>query len=267
MQAIESWLAQAEAHRRETGKPLVSLCYAQSLDGSITARRGEPTALSGQESSRLTHQLRAAHDAILVGVGTVLADNPRLTVRLAQGRQPQPVILDSHCRTSLDARLLREHPLPAWIATTQAAPSERRLALESARGRLLVLPAGSQGRVDLPALLDCLAEMGVNSLMVEGGANVITSFLSQHLADQVVLTIAPVFLGGLHTFDGARANSLDVAQDVISRTGVQANSLDVAQDVILRTAGQANSLSYKGIRLNNVRYEILGEDLIVFGQL
>jgi len=259
MQAIESWLAQAEAHRRETCRPLVSLCYAQSLDGSIATRRGEPTTLSGQESSRLTHRLRAAHDAILVGVSTVLADNPRLTVRQVQGRQPQPVILDSHCRTPLDARLLCEHPLPVWIATTQAAPNERRIALESAGVRLFVLPSDSRGRVDLPALLGCLSEMDVNSLMVEGGANVITSFLSQRLADQVVLTIAPVLLGGSHIFDGAEAVSL--------RTAGQANSPDVAQAVSLRHTGQANSLSYKGIRLKNVRYEVLGEDLIVFGQL
>jgi len=91
----ERWLAQAWRHHQDTGRPLVGLCFAQSIDGCLAAQRGQPTALSGPASARLTHQLRAAHDAMLVGVGTVLADNPHLTVRHVAGRSPQPVILDS----------------------------------------------------------------------------------------------------------------------------------------------------------------------------
>src|SRR5512133_2370683 len=88
------------------GRPLVTLSYAQSLDGSLAAQRGTPLALSGPQSMELTHRLRAAQDAILVGIGTVLSDNPRLTVRLVEGSQPQPVILDSHLRFPLNANLL-----------------------------------------------------------------------------------------------------------------------------------------------------------------
>ena len=79
---FENWLSLADRHLEKTGRPLVGLCYAQSLDGCLTVRRGQPTALSGAQTKRLTHQLRAAHDAILVGSGTVLADQPQLTVRL-----------------------------------------------------------------------------------------------------------------------------------------------------------------------------------------
>ena len=93
-------------------RPSVTLTYAQSLDGSITTQRGKPTAISGKESLLLTHQLRATHDAILVGIGTILADNPRLNVRLAVGPHPQPVILDSQLRFPLDAKLLQNKCSP-----------------------------------------------------------------------------------------------------------------------------------------------------------
>src|SRR5262249_24805677 len=88
-EGIAALVQKAAEHHRYTGRPLVTLSYAQSVDGSIAARPGQPLALSGAQSMTLTHQLRAAHDAILVGIGTVLADNPRLTVRLVEGKNPQ----------------------------------------------------------------------------------------------------------------------------------------------------------------------------------
>jgi 3,4-dihydroxy 2-butanone 4-phosphate synthase/GTP cyclohydrolase II len=207
MPQFEDWLSQADQHRQKTGRPLVGLCFAQSLDGCLAARPGQPTQLSGPQSSHLTHQLRAAHDAILVGVGTLVADDPQLTVRLASGRlasgrlasgqNPQPVILDSRLRTPLQAKLVKRTGQPVWIATTPSADPARKAALEGAGARLLVLPADEQGRVSLAALLEKLAEEGVSSLMVEGGAQVITGFLTQGLADWMAITIAPVLLGGL----------------------------------------------------------------------
>ena len=144
----------------------------------------------------MTHSLRAAHSAILVGIGTVLADDPALTVRLAPGDNPQPVILDSHLRTPPDARLLCGQR-PAWIATTPVgAQSSRRQRLERAGARIFTLPADDAGRVELAALLGCLGAENVRSLMVEGGARILTSFLERGLADYAVITIAPVFLGG-----------------------------------------------------------------------
>lgn len=231
MDIIESWLSQARTHRRTHGRPLVSLCYAQSLDGCISARRGQPTALSGPESSQMTHWLRAAHDVILVGVGTVLADDPQLTVRLVEGENPQPVILDSRLRTPPSAKLIKTHPKPAWIATTQMADAQQRAVLEEAGARLLMMPADPAGRVQLLPLLERLADLGINSLMVEGGARVITGFLAQRLVDQGILTLAPVFLGGLHA---------------------------VEADDTLR--------SYTP-RLHALGYERLGDDLIVWGKL
>jgi GTP cyclohydrolase II len=228
MHTFEAWLAQAAEHRLRLGRPLVSLCYAQSLDGSITARRGEFTTLSGSESSRLTHRLRAAHDAILVGVGTVLADDPLLTVRLVEGKNPIPVVLDSSLRIPPSCKLLTHHPLAAWIATTAQASLERRAVLQAGGARLLMLEADDAGHVCLPTLLAHLGELGINSLMVEGGAQVITSFLAQGLVDQVALTIAPLFLGGLHAVEGR---------------------LPAAE------------------RLKEIEYEAVGNDLVVWGRM
>ena len=182
------------------GRPFVTLSYAQSLDGSIAARRGATTPISGPEALRLTHQLRAHHDAILVGIGTVLADDPQLTVRLVRGPNPQPIIVDSRLRLPPTARLLGDGR--AWIATTDAADRERQATLEAAGARVVRLPADDTGRVSLPALLAYLHRQRVHSLMIEGGARVIGRVLAERLADRLVLTIAPLLLGGLNAVGG-----------------------------------------------------------------
>jgi GTP cyclohydrolase II len=183
-------------------RPFITLSYAQSLDGSITTRRGEALAISGPESLKMTHQLRAQHDAILIGIGTVLADDPRLTVRLAEGPDPQPVIIDSQLRFPLQARLL-SNPCKPWIATTESASLARQEALEVLGARIIRLPANENWQVSLPDLLIHLGQSGIKSLMVEGGALVISSFISANLADRLVLTIAPILAGGLNAISPA----------------------------------------------------------------
>ncbi len=201
---IEKLTEGAKSHRKRYGMPLVTLSYAQSLDGSIAAVRGKPLALSGSASQHMTHRLRSVHDAILVGIGAVLADNPRLTVRLVEGNDPQPVILDSALRFPLEANLLKRIEKLPWIAATETANADRQTALEKAGARVFYFSPDAEGHVPLLPLLQRLAEEGVNSLMVEGGAGVISAFLSAGLVDQVVLTIAPCFVGGLHAvaFEG-----------------------------------------------------------------
>ncbi len=194
--ALDDLRERAAAYWRATRRPLVTLSYAQSLDGCLTIRAGQPSPVSGPQSRVVTHRLRAAHDAILVGIGTVLADDPNLTVRLVEGDDPQPVIVDSRLRFPLGARLLSAGRQP-WVATVDPADPARRAALESRGVRVLTLPP-REGKVSLPALLDELGRMGITSLMVEGGAQVITGFLRERLADQLVLTVAPVLAGGLH---------------------------------------------------------------------
>jgi 3,4-dihydroxy 2-butanone 4-phosphate synthase/GTP cyclohydrolase II len=145
----------------------------------------------------MTHQLRADHDAILVGIGTVLADNPSLTVRLVNGRDPQPIILDSQLRFPLDAKMLN-NSRPPWIAAVDPIDPARCEKLEAAGATVLTVRPNSRGEVDLTALLSLLRQRGIKRLMVEGGASVITSFLADQMVDRVVITIAPMLVGGLN---------------------------------------------------------------------
>lgn len=175
----------------------MTLSYAQGRDGSIARKRGEPAAISGPESLEMTHRLRAAHDAIMVGIGTVLSDDPQLTVRLAPGRSPRPVVLDGQLRTPLKARLLDERG--AIIFCNATAPTRTEAALTIAGAQIERQP--NEGRIDLATMLAKLAELGVESLMVEGGGEVIASFVDQVLADRVVVTTAPVQLNGYKPID------------------------------------------------------------------
>lgn len=218
-------LNRARARARTGGRPFVTLAYAQSLDGSIAAEPGRPYVLSGEESMRLTHALRAAHDGILIGIGTVLADDPRLTVRLVPGRSPQPVVVDSRLRTPPAARLFAGRG-GAWIATTPEANDDRRAGLEASGARVMRFPAWANGWVDLPALLAALSEQGIAHVMVEGGARIITSFLRARLVDYAVITVAPQFLGGLS------ALSIGDRGDPLPRLGAWA-AHRVGDDLIL----------------------------------
>ena len=222
-------IAKAEAN----GRPFVTLTYAQSLDGSIARADSLPLSLSGSTSAEMTHLLRSSHDAILVGIGTVIVDDPRLTVRLADGKDPQPIILDSRLRCPLDATLLESYRTMPWLATREDAPLERQVELEAAGARVLRLPGRQKdGLIDLQALMDALFEDGVRSVMVEGGARVITELLAARLVDHVVLTIAPTLVGGLPALSGKN--------------------------------GSSNGVHFP--RLQGLGYERAGEDLIVWGR-
>ncbi|MGD9091690.1 MAG: RibD family protein [Anaerolineales bacterium] len=181
-------------------RAFVTLSYAQSLDGSIAAVPGQSLQLSGQAALEMTHQLRAMHDGILVGIGTVLADNPRLTTRLVEGSHPQPVILDTRLRIPLNAKIL-EHPRSVLIVCAEGSHRGRKEALFQTGAELIALPLDRDGFLDLDSLLAILKTRGIESLMVEGGVRVLTKFLRQALVDLLVLTINPRLVGGLHAPD------------------------------------------------------------------
>jgi len=229
-------LTQARARARLRDRPFVTLAYAQSLDGSITTARGERYSLSGPDALRFTHALRARHDAILVGIGTVLADDPELGVRLASGASPQPVIVDSRVRTPNDARVLSRPGRPVWIAATNVAGDRSheqgaRVARVQADGRRIIdCPALPNGWVDLQALLQRLGSEGVEHVMVEGGARIITSFLAARLVDYAVVTIAPQFLGGLPAVDPPARVGLPVPLARLTATWL---SCRVGDDLVL----------------------------------
>ncbi len=186
-----------EPGRTKSGLPYVTLSYAQSIDGSIAYRPGRPLALSCEDSLVFTHRLRSIHQGILVGIGTVLADNPYLTVRHVQGKNPQPIVVDGRLRFPLDAHALKNQRIP-WIATSERPDAEREQVLMRSGVKILRIPSNSNGLIDLAALLRRLIDMRITSLMVEGGAEIITSFLKHQLVDQLVLTISHVHIGGMH---------------------------------------------------------------------
>jgi len=174
----------------------VTVSYAQTLDGRLATRSGNSQWISGPEALRFTHELRAAHDAIMVGVGTVLHDNPRLTVRLADGYNPVRVVVDSALSTPLTAAVLSSDAATnTLIAVTNRAPADRRAAVEALGAQVLLIDSDARGWIDLPALLVALVENGLRSVMVEGGTRLITSLLRAQLVDRLAICIAPMILG------------------------------------------------------------------------
>lgn len=196
-QRIENWLTQNKNAFCSSERPFVTLSYAQSLDGSIALRCDEPLALSGEESLRLTHQLRSMHDGILVGIGTVLSDDPQLTVRHWIGHNPQPIVLDSQLRIPAKARLCCLPDKRCWVLTTV---DDQGTVIEGLE--ITALQGNADGRVCLQRALKLLWSRGIKSLMVEGGASVISAFLKARLVDALVLTITPQFVGGYKAVTG-----------------------------------------------------------------
>jgi riboflavin biosynthesis pyrimidine reductase len=218
-QALLQNLSEARARARGLARAFVTVAYAQSLDGSITVARGQRYALSGPESMQFAHTLRAVHDGILVGVGTVLADDPELTVRLVEGPDPQRIVVDSRLRTPAHSKLLAgPGRRPVWVATASSgrgandvdggddvdisddARRGRTTFLESRGARIVDCPARPNGWVDLGALLRQLAADGIEHVMVEGGSRIITSLIEAQQVDYLIVTVVPQLLGGLPAF-------------------------------------------------------------------
>ncbi len=220
-----------------TGKPFVVMKAGMSLDGKLSYQEGQPGKMTGENSLRRLHGLRNHLDAILIGRGTVVADNPSLTTRLIKkGRDPLRVILDSSLRLSTRSRVLHlDSSAPTLIFCSQSAASQKRKTLEKMEGILLqTVGHGESGGLDLDAVLTHLGKMGICSLLVEGGATVHSSFLRQGLVDRVMLFVAPLFAGSAGT--------------------------SLLSDFFVKDRGQAPML-------NNVVYKRCGEDLLVQGDL
>ena len=198
---------------KTTGLPFVTLKMAMTADGKIATRTGDSQWISSEKSLRLAHELRHRHRAILVGIGTVLADDPQLTVRLADfsrslpvygegqgevgvGRNPMRIVLDSQGRVPLDAAVVRSaEEIRTIIATTDAMSQGKEQALRSAHVEVWRLPA-HDGRVAPRAVIQKLSQEQIDSVLIEGGAEVAWSFVREKLIDKILLVIAPKIVGG-----------------------------------------------------------------------
>ncbi len=178
------------------GLPYVSLKLALSLDGRIATRTGSSKWVTGADARARVHLLRSCHDAIAIGIGTALADDPRLTVRETPGSSPLRVIFDTKLRLPIHSRLVASaSEVPTWVICNADAPSSAEEALSTRGVEVIRAPSSAEGRIDATAALRLLASRGVVTLMVEGGAELAGSILASRLADELHAFLAPILLG------------------------------------------------------------------------
>jgi len=205
IEVVEGILAHEAAHLNEvfikwisTQMPFVVLKSAMSLDGKIAAHTGHSQWITGPKARERVHQLRDCYDAILVGIGTVLADNPNLTTRLpAGGKNPIRIIVDSMARTPLDSQVVKDGLAPTIIVVTPEAEKSKVDALRASGVEVLVIDRNKAG-VDLRQLCKVLGKREITSIFVEGGSSINASFLEENLVDKVQWFIAPKMIGGHH---------------------------------------------------------------------
>ena len=215
-----------------THLPFVQLKLAMSLDGKIATRTGDSKWITGEASRREAHRLRRKFAAVLVGLKTVIVDDPRLTVRHVLGKDPIRVVLDGQGKIAVEATLLRD--AGRTIIATVAMSRDKEQALLDLGVEVWRLPA-DQGQVDLKSLLKRLGEEGIDSVLVEGGGEAAASFLSARLVDKVSFFIAPIIIGG--------------------------------HDAVPAVGGIGSEYVFEGILLHDIEVEQVGQDTLYTGYL
>ncbi|MBO9130420.1 bifunctional diaminohydroxyphosphoribosylaminopyrimidine deaminase/5-amino-6-(5-phosphoribosylamino)uracil reductase RibD [Bacillus sp. 165] len=193
--------------------PFVTMKSASTLDGKIAAHTSDSKWITSEAARADVHQLRHEHGAILVGVNTVMKDNPELTTRIPNGRNPVRVILDSTLKIPLQSRVVTDKQAKTWVFTSAAHSPYKKSALEEL-GVTVFVTSGSD-RVDLVETLQILGEQSISSLLIEGGGEVNASFMEQHLVDKLVLYIAPKLIGGKHASTFLEGAGLDKMSEAI----------------------------------------------------
>jgi len=219
------------------GRPFGILKAAASLDGKISTRTGDSRWITGESARQHVHHLRNEVDAVLVGIGTVLRDDPLLTTRLGipDQRDPTRVIVDNLARLPLRAKVInRSSTAPTILAVSETAPRSRLEALEREGVQIIVVP-GSPRRVSLRNLMEALGKLGFLSVMIEGGAEINASALREGVVDKVLLFLAPILIGG------------KAAPTAVGGDGIE--------------------LLEQAIRLRDVRIERFAEDILIEGYL
>jgi diaminohydroxyphosphoribosylaminopyrimidine deaminase/5-amino-6-(5-phosphoribosylamino)uracil reductase len=231
--AVEVGVCEPEARRLnapyltllQKGRPYIHAKWAMTLDGKIATRSRDSKWISGEASRRVVHDIRGRVDAILVGVGTVLADDPRLTARGHRARIPARIVLDSQGRMPLESQLVATAPeVPTFVFTTAAMPEARREALV-ARGCGVEVVSGSP-RPDLAAVLQRLGQWRFTNLLVEGGAGILGSFLDAGVIDEVHVFIAPVLAGGESALSPIGGTGVEKIAEALRLTKVEVGYFD-----------------------------------------
>jgi diaminohydroxyphosphoribosylaminopyrimidine deaminase/5-amino-6-(5-phosphoribosylamino)uracil reductase len=221
--AVEAGLCAEEAteinagffSRLRLGRPLVTLKLATSLDGRIATRHGESQWITGLSARERAHVLRAAHDAIMVGSGTVLADNPQLTCRLPglDQRSPVRVVVDRYLRIPPTMRLFASaREVPTWLVTSPSADPERRQEHRENGVTVIDVDPAPDGRIELVTALEALGARGVTRLLVEGGGGLAAALMRARLVDRLVWVHAPILIGN-DGIPGIADLGLDVLAD------------------------------------------------------
>lgn len=193
----------------KTGRPFVILKLACSLDGKIATVTGNSKWIGSPRQRHFAHRLRNRVDAVLVGINTVLEDNPRLNVRLKKKNisQPVPVVIDSSLKIDKDSNIFKFHENPV-IATTDVSEADQSL---TERSRVLVVNADERGRVDLNSLMEKLPSLGIQSLLIEGGSRIAGSALNSKIVDKMVFFYSPRLIGGdgMNMFSGLNISRIE----------------------------------------------------------
>ncbi len=226
-------LNEAYFKHKTTGLPFVTVKLASSLDGKIATRSGDSRWVTGEQARRFVHQLRDRSNAVMVGIGTVLADDPALTTRLdgSPGRDAQRVIADSAARTPPDAQVITaDSGAGCLIATTTTAAQERVTALEQAGAEVLRLPT-KNNKVDLHSLMEELGRRDVMSLLVEGGATLAGALLAEGLVDKLLMFYAPKIVGDKDALGAIAGLAVSQMSDALS---VEITDIErIGEDVLI----------------------------------
>lgn len=189
-------LLEAYTYHRQHGVPFTTIKVAQTLDGQIATKTGHSQWISGPASRKYAHLLRKQHDAVMVGAGTAVADNPQLNLRHVRGINPKRILLDARLRTPAEANLFQAEDIEKTIVITgESAPQKKLEQLQQKGVQIIFSPLNSSVLIDLPQLWKILGARGITSLLVEGGGQLITSIFQQRLANRLVTAIAPMLSG------------------------------------------------------------------------
>ena len=194
----------------KSGIPYVTAKYAQSLDGRIATKTGDSQWISSEASRKYVHFLRSTNDGIMVGAGTVIADNPQLTVRHVKGKNPLRIIVDSKLRIPIKSSVLTDdNPHQTIIATTSNIPARKITAIKKLGVEVLVVRKERNGKVSFSSLLKELGKKEIMSVLVEGGSGMITALLKVNLVDKMIIPISPRILGkGLEAIGDLNINKI-----------------------------------------------------------